>query len=144
MFWSKFTGKYSWWSPISEKFRSTCMEVFCTKNVPKRLAKFTGKHLCWSLLIKLPEKLQHWCLLLNFAKSLRNRAVDIGGKAPSGAKMFFYVKLENTKFLLVDKMWDLRWCLKTRFSISFDITWYPEVAIYTENLLFSHSIFCYF
>ena len=38
------------------------------------------------------------------------------------------------------KMW-LR--LKTRFSTSFDITWYAEAVMYTKNLLFPHSIVCY-
>ena len=28
-------------------------EVFCKKNVPKNFKNFTGKHLCWSLLMKL-------------------------------------------------------------------------------------------
>ena len=26
-------------------------EVFCKKNVPENFAKFTGKHLCWSLFL---------------------------------------------------------------------------------------------
>ena len=27
-------------------------ELFCEKGVLKNFAKFTGKHLCWSLLLK--------------------------------------------------------------------------------------------
>ena len=30
-------------------YRSSRPEVFCEKFVLKNLAKFTGKHLCWSL-----------------------------------------------------------------------------------------------
>ena len=33
---------------------------------------------------------------------------------------------------------------RMRFSTSFDLTWYAEVAIYTKNLLFFHSIISYF
>ena len=47
----------------------------------KCFVKFTGKHLCWSLLINkvhaedlqvyLKRRLQHRCFLVNFAKFLR-------------------------------------------------------------------------
>ena len=31
-------------------YRSSCPEVFCKKEPPRNFAKFTGKHLCQSLL----------------------------------------------------------------------------------------------
>ena len=55
-------------------FRSSRPGIFCEKFVLKSLAKFTGKHLCWSLfLIKLKAKKrsQHSCFPVNFAKFLR-------------------------------------------------------------------------
>ena len=54
-------------------------QVFCF--VIKSFTKFTGKHLCWSLLLNkvqaedlqiyLKRRLQHRCFLVNFAKFLR-------------------------------------------------------------------------
>ena len=41
------------------------------KSVLKNLAKFTGKHLCWSLFFKMKKRLQHRCFAVNFAKFLR-------------------------------------------------------------------------
>ena len=35
-------------------------------------------------------------------------------------------------------------CLRIGFSTSFDVTQYAEAALYTKNLLFSHSIICIF
>ena len=46
-------------------------EVFCKKGVLKNLAKFTAKHLCWSLFFILKKRLQHRCFPVNFAKFLR-------------------------------------------------------------------------
>ena len=34
-------------------FKSSCSQMFYIIGVLKNFAKFTGKHLCWSLLIKL-------------------------------------------------------------------------------------------
>ena len=35
--------------------RSSRLEVFCKKDVPRNFSKFTGKHLCQSLFFNLPE-----------------------------------------------------------------------------------------
>ena len=51
-------------------------EVFCKKGVLNNLAKFTGKHMCWSLVLNKvaglraailsKKKLQHRCFPVNF------------------------------------------------------------------------------
>ena len=48
-------------------------ELFYKKGVLKNLAKFTGKHLCWSFFFKKVAglSLQHRCFPVNFAKFLR-------------------------------------------------------------------------
>ena len=54
-------------------------EVFCEIIASKNIAKFTGKHLSWSLLIMLQaeslqlkrKRLQHRCFTLNFVNFLR-------------------------------------------------------------------------
>ena len=61
-------------------FRSSHPEVFCKKGVVKNFAKFTGKHLCWSLFLNkvtgfktatlLKERIQHKCFPVNFSKLL--------------------------------------------------------------------------
>ena len=61
-------------------FRSSHPEVFYKKGVIKNLAKFTGKHLCWSIFFKkvsghspatlLKKRLQHRCFPMSFAKFL--------------------------------------------------------------------------
>ena len=62
--------------------RSSRLEVFCKRGVLKSFAKFTGKHLCQSLLflnkvaglrtaILLKERLWHRYFPVNFAKFLR-------------------------------------------------------------------------
>ena len=62
--------------------RSSRPELFCKKVVLKNFAKFTEKHLCWSLFSSkvadvrpatlLKNKLRHRYFHLNFAKSLSN------------------------------------------------------------------------
>ena len=62
-------------------FGSNHPEVFCKKDVLRNLAKFTGKHLCQSLLFKkvagikpstlLNKRIWHRCFPVNFAKFLR-------------------------------------------------------------------------
>ena len=62
--------------------RSSRPELFCKKVVLKNFAKFTEKHLCWSLFYSkvadvrpatlLKNKLRHRYFHLNFAKSLSN------------------------------------------------------------------------
>ena len=64
-----------------EKRRSSRPKVFCKKCVLKNFAKFTGKHLCQSLLFNkvaglrpanlLIKRLWHRCFPVNFAKFLR-------------------------------------------------------------------------
>ena len=61
--------------------RSNRPEVFCEKGVPTNFAKFTWKHLCWSLVFNKVEDLQpatflkrrlwHRCFPAYFAKFLR-------------------------------------------------------------------------
>ena len=61
--------------------RSSRQEVFCKKGVLRNFAKFTGKHLCQSLLFNnvagltpatfLKKRLWHRCFPVNFAKFLR-------------------------------------------------------------------------
>ena len=62
--------------------RSSRPELFCKKVVLKNFAKFTEKHLCWSLFSSkvadvrpatlLKNKLRHRYFHLNFVKSLSN------------------------------------------------------------------------
>ena len=59
---------------IEMQFRSSHPEMFCKKGVLNNFSKFTGKHLCQSLLyfaILLKKRLWHRCLPVNFAKFLR-------------------------------------------------------------------------
>ena len=63
------------------RIRSSHRRCFIEKGVLKTLAKFTGKHLCWSLFFNkvaglqpsslLKKRLQHMCFPVNFAKFLR-------------------------------------------------------------------------
>ena len=48
--------------------RSYHREVFCLKIVPKNFAKFTGKHLCWSLFFNKAAG-------YNFSKFLKTKFV---------------------------------------------------------------------
>ena len=66
----EFLGK----APFSPITRSSRPEVFCKKGVLKNVAKFTGKHLCQSLLFNkvavlmpttlLKKRLWHRCFVL--------------------------------------------------------------------------------
>ena len=45
--------------------------VFCIKGVLENFSKFTGKHLCWSLLsyfLLLKKRFKHSCFPVDFAK----------------------------------------------------------------------------
>ena len=63
------------------KYFFSRQEVFCKKGVIRNYAKFTGKHLCQSLLFNkvaglrpptlLKRRLWHRCFLVNCAKFLR-------------------------------------------------------------------------
>ena len=62
-------------------FRSRSPEVFCKIGVPKNFAKFTGKHLRWSIFINKVagwrpgtlsiKRPRHSCFPVNFTKFLR-------------------------------------------------------------------------
>ena len=62
-------------------FRSSRPEVFCKKGALRNFAKFTGKHLCQSLIFNkicwlrianlLKMRLLHRCFPVNFAEFLR-------------------------------------------------------------------------
>ena len=55
-------------------FRSSCPEVLCKKDVLKNFTKFTGKHLCRSLLrpaALFKKRHRHRCFPVNFTKFLR-------------------------------------------------------------------------
>ena len=74
-----------WWESISilisSKTRSSRPEVLCKKGVLRSFAKFTGKHLCQSLLFNkvadlrpvtlLEKRLWHRCFPVNFVWFLR-------------------------------------------------------------------------
>ena len=50
---SAFASRFSMWDERSREAEKKPPEVFCKKSVLKNSTKFTGKHLCKSLLIKL-------------------------------------------------------------------------------------------
>ena len=55
-------------------FRSNRPEVFCKKGALRNFIKFTGKHLCQSLIfnkVLLKMRLWHRCFPMNFVKFLR-------------------------------------------------------------------------
>ena len=58
---------YIYLRKVQVNFRSSRPEVFCKKGVLRNLAKFTGKHLCWSFFL---IKLQVWCLATLLIKRL--------------------------------------------------------------------------
>ena len=68
-----------------QKYRSSRLEVFCRKGVLRNFEKFTGKHLCQSLLFNkvaglkhvtlLKKRLWHSCFPVNFSKFLRTPSV---------------------------------------------------------------------
>ena len=63
--------------------RRSRWEVFCKKGVLVNFTKFTGKHLCWSLIFNkvaglrpeslLKNRLQHRCFPLNLINLFKNR-----------------------------------------------------------------------
>ena len=65
-----------------QKYRSSCLEVFCRKGVLRYFKKFTGKHLCQSLLFNkvaglrtvtlLKKRFWYKCFTANFSKFLKN------------------------------------------------------------------------
>ena len=68
-----------------QKYRRNRLEVFCKKGVLRNFEKFTGKHLCQSLLFNkvagirpvtlLKERLWHRCFPVNFLNFLRTPSV---------------------------------------------------------------------
>ena len=60
-----------------EKVRSNHSQTLCKIGALKNFAMFTGKHLCWCLLLMklksnfVKKKLQHRCFCVNIAKFLR-------------------------------------------------------------------------
>ena len=68
-------------SCVGQNFGVGRVGLRCLKGIIKSFAKFTGKHLCWSLLLNkvqaedlqiyLKRRLQHKCFLVNFGKFLR-------------------------------------------------------------------------
>ena len=68
-----------------QKYRSSRLEVFCRKDVLRNFEKFTGKHLCQSLLFHevtdlrpatlLKKRLWNRCFPVNFSKFLRTPSV---------------------------------------------------------------------
>ena len=58
-------------SPETLKLQKQLPNLFYKKGVLKNFAKFTGKHLCQSLQLKLKKRLWRRCFPVNFAKFLR-------------------------------------------------------------------------
>ena len=56
------------------KFKGSLPEVFCRKDVLKDFAKFTGKHLCWSLFSNKFAGLKPATLLI---KKFRHRCFPV-------------------------------------------------------------------
>ena len=64
-----------------QKYRSSRLEVFCRKGVLRNFEKFTGKHLCQSLLFNkvaglrtvtlLKKRFWYTCFPVNFSKFLK-------------------------------------------------------------------------
>ena len=77
------------WSLSFVKFRSSRSEVFCKKGVLRNLTKFTGKHLCQSLLFNKVAGLRHRCFAVNFLKFLRTAFLQ---RTPLvAASIFFFI-----------------------------------------------------
>ena len=51
---------------ILRKYRRSCSQMFLKISVLKNFTIFTGKHLCWSLVLKM--RLQHRCFPENIVK----------------------------------------------------------------------------
>ena len=68
-----------------QKYRSSRLEVFCRKGVLRNFGKFTGKHLCQSLLFNkvaglrtvtlLKTRFWYRCFPVNFSKFLKTPSV---------------------------------------------------------------------
>ena len=59
---------------IRSSFRSSLLELFCKKGVLRNFVKFTGKHLCQSLLFNKIAGLRLWhkCFSVKFCKISKN------------------------------------------------------------------------
>ena len=68
-----------------QKYRSSRLEVFCTKGVLRNFEKFTGKHLCQILLFNkvaglrtvtlLKKRFWYRCFPVNFSKFLKTPSI---------------------------------------------------------------------
>ena len=68
-----------------QKYRSSCLEVFCRKGVLRYFKKFTGKHLCQSFLFNkvaglrtvtlLKNRFWYRCFPVNFSKFLKTPSI---------------------------------------------------------------------
>ena len=68
-----------------QKYRSSRLEVFCRKGVLRNFERFTGKHLCQSLLFNkvaglrtvtlLKKRLWYRCFPVNFSKFLKTPSI---------------------------------------------------------------------
>ena len=68
-----------------QKYRSSHLEVFCRKGVLRNFKKFTGKHLCQSLLFNkvaglrtvtlLKKRFWYRCFPVNFSKFLKTPSI---------------------------------------------------------------------
>ena len=80
-FFFSLTPNSGQFPPCNHQIRSSRPGVFCKKAFLRNFTKFTGKHLCQSLLFNkvsclrpatlLKKRLQHRCFPVNFAKFLR-------------------------------------------------------------------------
>ena len=67
------------------KYRSSRLEVFCRKDVVRNFEKFTGKHLCQSILFNkvvgqrtvtlLKKRFRYRCFPVNFSKFLKTHSI---------------------------------------------------------------------
>ena len=68
-----------------QRYRSSRLEVFCRKDVLRNFEKFTGKHLCQSLLFNkvaglrtvtlLKKEILYRCFPVNFSKFLKTPSI---------------------------------------------------------------------
>ena len=86
---------------LSDKFRRSRPEVFCKKGVLGNFAKFTGKHLCQSLLFNKVAlwhsdagALWHRRFLVNFVKFLRIPFfIAASANLPKGGNFYLFILL---------------------------------------------------
>ena len=98
------------------------------KGVLENLAKFTVKHLCWSLFLNkiaglhppilLEKRLQHMCVPVNFAKFLRT---PFYRTAPAAASVF------NSVFIRVEVL--MLWQCKYPYLIPTIIPSYLKIRV---------------